>query len=178
MCSGSFIVRTLFRRAAVLMDTRKLITVQEASTNTINLTGDLLNLVTRLIDCLYLGTYNDFDWIDDAQYWKSAHQLHAEMFSLGDKYDCAVLKESALVKFKEHTDKNDLGDLYGFIKSIPIVYSSTPDSERALRDVTVDKIKAAPDRFLMEDLKPLFQKVVYEVPEFSWDLHLYWMSCP
>ena len=160
------------------MNTRKLITLQEASTNTINLTKDTLNLVVRLIDCLYLGTYNDFRTIDDAQYWKSAHQLHAEMFSLGDKYDCAVLKESALAKFKEHTNKNDVQDLLGFIASIPIVYSSTLDSERALRDVTVDRIKAAPHRFLAEDLKVPFQKVVYEVPEFSWDLHQYWMSGP
>ena len=113
---------------------------------------------------------------DDAQYWKSAHQLHAEMFSLGDKYDCAVLKESALAKFKEHTNKKGVHDLLGFIASIPIIYSSTPDSERALRDVTVDKMKGARNRFLMEDLKAPFQKVVYEVPEFSWDLHVYWMS--
>ena len=160
------------------MNSRKLTTLQEASTNTINLTKDTLNLVARLIDCLYLGTYNDFMAKDDAQYWKSAHQLHAEMFSLGDKYDCAVLKESALAKFKEHTDKNDVQDLLGFIASIPIVYSSTPDSERALRDVAVDKIKAAPNRFLVEEVKAPFQKVVYEVPEFSWDLHQYWMSCP
>ena len=158
------------------MNTRKLIILQEASTNTINLTKDTLNLVTRLIDCLYLGTYNDFKAKDDAQYWKSAHQLHAEMFSLGDKYDCAVLKESALAKFEEHTNKNGVQDLLGFIASIPIIYSSTPDSERALRDMTITKIKGAPGRFLKEDLKAPFQKVVYEVPEFSWDLHLYWIN--
>ena len=161
------------------MNTRKLITLQEASTNTINLTRDTLNLVARLIDCLYLGTYNDFKMMkDDEQYWKSAHQLHAEMFSLGDKYDCAVLRESALAKFTEHADNNDGYDPLGFIASIPIVYSSTPDSERALRDVVVEKIKVAPNRFLAEDVKAAFQKVVYEVPEFSWDLHQYWMSCP
>ena len=158
------------------MKTRKLITLQEASTNTINLSEDTLNLVARLIDCLYLGTYNDFKVEEDIQYWKSAHQLHAEMFSLGDKYDCAVLKESALAKFKEHTNSNNVQDLLGFIASIPIVYSSTSDSERGLRDVVVDEIKGAPNLFLAEGVKAKFQKVVSEVPEFSWDLHMYWMS--
>ena len=154
-----------------IMNTRKLIALQEASINTIDLTKDTLNLVARLIDCLYLSTYDDFNATDDAQYWKSAHQLHADMFSLGDKYDCAVLKESALVKFQEHTVKNDVQNLLGFIASIPIVYSSTPDSERALRDVVVDKVKAAPNRYLADDVKGPFQKVVSEVPEFSWDLY-------
>ena len=158
------------------MKMRKLITLQEASTNTIDLTKDTLNLVARLIDCLYLGFYKDFKAKDDAQYWKSAHQLHADMFSLGDKYDCAVLKESALLKFKEHTNKNAVQDLLGFIASIPIVYSSTPDSERALRDVVVNKVRGAPDCFLVEGVRASFQKAVYEVPEFSWDLHVYWMS--
>ena len=153
------------------MNTRKLIALQEASTNTIDLTKDTLSLVTRLIDCLYLGTYDDFDETDDAQYWKSPHQLHADMFSLGDKYDCAVLQESAMLKFKQHTVKNDAQDLLGFLASIPIVYSSTPDSERALRDVVVDKVRAAPNRYLADDVKAPFQKVVTEVPEFSWDLY-------
>ena len=115
---------------------------------------------------------------DDAERWKSAHQLHAEMFSLGDKYDCAVLKESALVKFKEHSNGNGVVTLLGFVISIPIVYSSTPDSERTLRDVVVEKISGEPDRYLLENVKPLFQKVVFEVPEFNWDLHMSWMRAP
>lgn len=178
MCSSGFIVCTIFRRPHNIIDARKLIALQEASTNTIDLTKDPVNLVTRLIECFYLGTYDDFKPEDDVQFWKSAHQLHAEMFSLGDKYDCAVLKEPALVKFKEHTDKNDVQDLLGFIASIPIVYSSTLDSERALRDVVVDKVKGAPRRFLAEDVKVPFRKAVCEVPDFSWDLHLHWMSGP
>ena len=178
MCSSHFLVCTIFGRPHNIMNTRMLITLQEASTNTIDLTKDTPSLVARLIDCLYLGTYNDFKAQDDAEYWKWAHQLHAEMFSLGDKYDCAVLKELALAKFKEHANRNGVHNLLGFIASIPIIYSSTPDSERTLRDMAVDKVSGEPDRFLLENVKPSFQKVVFEVPEFNWDLHMSWMSCP
>lgn len=40
----------------------------------------------------------------------------------------------------------------------------------------LEKIKADPSQFLQEDVKALFQKVLVEVPDFSWDLHQHWMS--
>lgn len=149
---------------------------QESSTNTIDFTADGLNLVSRMIDCLYRGTYADFDATDDAQNWKSAHQLHAAMYALGDKYDLAVVKDAALDHFNKHANKSSPQDRLGLIESIPIVYSSTPDSDRALRDATVEKIKACPHRFLYEDVKGSFRKVLLEVPDFSWDLHQSWMK--
>ncbi len=130
-----------------------------------------------MIDCLYRGTYADFDATADAQNWKSAHQLHAAMYALGDKYDLALLKDTALANFTKLVEEtSSQADLLGFLESVPIVYSSTPDSDRKLRDITVKKIRDDPRRFLNLDIATIFQKVVFEVPEFSWDLHQYWMN--
>lgn len=158
------------------MNKRKLMKQQESSTNTIDLTADGISLVSRMVHCLYHGTYEEFDAEDDGHNWKSAHQLHAAMYALGDKYDVALLKNTALVNFNKLTTKAGPRDLQGFIESIPIVYSSTPDSDRGLRKATLDKITATPSQFLHEDVKAPFQKVLFEVPDFSWDLHQYWMS--
>lgn len=125
-----------------------------------------------MIHCLYYGTYEDFHEGDDAGDWKSAHQLHAAVYALGDKYDLVVLKNLALANFNKLATR----DPQGLIESIPLVYSSTPDSDLSLRNATLEKIKACPSRFLHEDVKASFQKVLLEVPEFSWDLHQYWMS--
>lgn len=129
-----------------------------------------------MIHCFYHGTYAEFNATDDGHNWKSAHQLHAAMYALGDKYDVTLLKDTALFNFNKLTTKASPRDLQGFIESIPIVYSSTPDSDRALRNAIREKITANPSQFLHEDVKALYQKVLFEVPEFSWDLHQYWMS--
>ena len=127
-----------------------------------------------MIDCLYRGTYANFDATADAQNWKSAHQLHAAMYALGDKYDLALLKDTALANFTKLVEEtSSQADLLGFLESVPIVYSSMPDSDRKLRDITVKKIRDDPRRFLNLDIATIFQKVVFEVPEFSWDLHQY-----
>ena len=52
------------------------------------------------------------------------------MYALGDKYDLTLIKETALVHFNKC---GATSALLGLIESIPIVYSSTPDSDRHLR---------------------------------------------
>ena len=123
-----------------------------------------------MVHCFYHGTYAEFNAIDDAPDWKSAYQLHAAMHALGDKYDVTILKDTALVNFKELTTKSQ-SDLLGLVESIPTVYSSTLDSDRNLRDAVLTKVKASPSDFLHEDVKVSFQRVLCEVPDFSWDLH-------
>ena len=98
------------------------------------------------------------------------------MFALGDKYDCAIVKEKSQSMFHDYANRDDEKNRLGLIASIPIVYSSTPDSERGLRDVAVSKVKASPWLFLKEEVKQSYRKVLLEVPDFSWDLHQYWMA--
>ena len=132
--------------------------------------------MSRMMHCLYYGTYAEFGEVFEDANFTSAHQLHAAMYALGDKFEFSGLKDRALANFVQPALINSLQTVRGFIESIPIVYSSTPDSDRRLRDVTVQKIKASPPRFLQEDVKELFQKTLVEVPDLSWDLHQCWMS--
>ena len=130
-----------------------------------------------MIHCLYHGTYEDSPKPDDPLEWKSPHQLHAAMYALGDKYELKVLKDAALVKFNElPTVTANPEDVQALIDSIALIYSSTPDSDRQLRDATVTKIRASPVRFLQRDVSLSFRKVLCEVPDFSWDLHQHWMK--
>ena len=144
-----------------------------------------------MIDCLYSGSYDEFSLNAevqrgksphqlivnvDAQSWKSSHQLHAAMYALGDKYDLAVIKDTAMVNYSRQVIKSRIQDLLGFIESIPIVYSSTPDSDRELRDEVVLRTLRYPHQFLQPRVKATFQKILIEVPDFSWDLHQNWMT--
>jgi len=61
--------------------------------------------------------------------------IHATMYALGDKYQVEGLGELAKVKFEsclaEHAQSED------FVNAVQIAYSSTPDSNRGLRDAVV-----------------------------------------
>ena len=152
---------------------RELMKQQESSSNTIDLTADGISLVSRMIHCMYYGTYEGLDeTVGDLQ-WKSENQLHAAMYALLEKFDITGLKNVAVVKFEQLATKTRVRDLQSFVESIPIVYSSTPDSDRRLRDVAIGIIKASPSSFVR---KRSFKKVISEVPDFGWDLHQCWMS--
>jgi hypothetical protein len=65
--------------------------------------------------------------------------IHADMYALGDKYQVAGLQNVAASKFKaclaHHRNSPD------FITALQTVYTSTPDSNRMLRDVVVQGFK-------------------------------------
>lgn len=65
--------------------------------------------------------------------------INAKMYAVADKYDMQGLKKKAELKFKNgltkiveiHAVTRDISQLF---TAIPIVYTTTPDSDRALRD--------------------------------------------
>lgn len=65
--------------------------------------------------------------------------IHATMYSLGDKYEVERLCERAKEKFQsclyDHWNSED------FIEAVQIVYSTTPDTNRGLRDVVVESFQ-------------------------------------
>lgn len=159
----------------MFVSTRKLTDQQEASSSMVDLTADGISGVSRMINCLYHGSYADFDVAVDGDDWKSAHHLHAVMYALGDKYDLTVLKAQADVNFGSLATKQPQ-DLVKLIESIPIVYSSTPDSDRILRNLALMKTVASPAVLLHENVNTAFQKVLIEVPDFNWDLQRTWIG--
>ena len=88
--------------------------------------------------CLARGEYNFSGNTDQRLQNQVAAPLsiHADMYALGDKYQVKGLQHLAASKFKaslaSHWDSPD------FITAVQTVYSSTPDSNRLLRDIVVE----------------------------------------
>ena len=66
-------------------------------------------------------------------------RTHANMYALGDEYGIVDLKEEALWKFKRtiKAKKGHEDELESVIEVVPIVYTTTPSSDRGLRDAVV-----------------------------------------
>lgn len=99
--------------------------------------------------------------------------VHAAMYGLGDFYGIRSLKWVAAGKFKELirswymlVDRSlQSARLLAFIRAVRIVYATTPEHDRGLRDVVIDRL---PDLFL-RGLRRLeeFKGLVDEVPAFK-----------
>jgi hypothetical protein len=96
--------------------------------------------------------------------------IHADMYALGDKYQVAGLQNVAASKFKacltHHCNSPD------FITALQIVYTSTPDSNRMLRDVVVQGFK---DHFSIDITKdPAIEAKLDTIDELSLALLSSW----
>ncbi|OAL51581.1 hypothetical protein IQ07DRAFT_585952 [Pyrenochaeta sp. DS3sAY3a] len=96
--------------------------------------------------------------------------IHATMYALADKYQVSGLGHIAKDKFKSclfhHVHSED------FVSAVRIVYTSTPDSNRGLRDLV---IKAFLDHFHVDVLKiPGFEANLGTIDELSIQLIKSW----
>ena len=96
--------------------------------------------------------------------------IHADMYALGDKYQVEGLCDLATSKFSaslgHHWNSTD------FITAVQTVYSSTPDSNRGMRDVVV---RAFRDHFSTDITKnPFIQTKLHTIDELSFELLKSW----
>lgn len=63
---------------------------------------------------------------------------HAQVYAIADKYNISGLRALAVEKYERAASK--YWDTEGFPPSIHIVYSSTPDEDRDLRDIVVKTV--------------------------------------
>ena len=98
--------------------------------------------------------------------------VHAAMYGLGDFYGIRSLKWVAAGKFRELMQSwYPLGEeslrsskLRAFIRAIRIVYTTTPEHDRGLRDFVIDQLPSLfRGLFRLEE----FKKLVDEVPGFK-----------
>ncbi|KAL9067294.1 MAG: hypothetical protein Q9161_006993 [Pseudevernia consocians] len=66
--------------------------------------------------------------------WVSRLYTLVKMYALGDRYDLKGFKQEAEERFKARLDDWPIEE---FIALIPLIYSSTPDTDRGLRDRAV-----------------------------------------
>ena len=100
--------------------------------------------------------------------------LNAQMYSKADKYDIPGLKEKAAEKFDTVIWEPQYGMYYTgssvieeMIKVTPLIYESTPDNDRGLRDRVIEIATYRRREF---EEHPLLQDLIAAVPEFGGEI--------
>lgn len=105
-------------------------------------------MIHRMLQHLYLQAYavnlgSDAFWLSNDSWAKSRLQVHAQMYSLGDKYDLPALKKEAARRFEEDVEtpgETKRETTLTLLSVVPLIYSTTPDTDAGLRDPVVRQI--------------------------------------
>ncbi|KAL9135501.1 MAG: hypothetical protein Q9175_003303 [Cornicularia normoerica] len=148
---------------------------KEGETQQIELPEEEPSMVYRMLQHLYMQTYivnlgQDEFWSLNDSWAKTRLHVHAQMYSLGDKYDLPGLKKEAARRFNE--DVKISGDskceTLTLLSVVPTVYEITLDSDRGLRDIVVRQIfqrYATASKHFVEELD-----TALEVRQFARDI--------
>ncbi|KAF4963040.1 hypothetical protein FSARC_8913 [Fusarium sarcochroum] len=118
---------------------------QEASSSTYDLSSHPVEMVQRMVDCLYTGGYSVVkDKPDDPTPSSSPLSIHVMMYALGDKYNVTELMDVSTKEYSERLGRES--EFEDFLSSLPDVYSSTPEGSRGLRDAAVNFVRIKADR--------------------------------
>lgn len=139
------------------------------------------HMVDRLISHCYMRNYTTSPLLNEIHTSRIHTNVH--MYALAEKYDISGLKKEAIWKFTHYMKiKTDLYDkITALVEVIPAIYTTTPDSDRTLRDYAVafglehwdhflalaDLGDRMPGRFLVEISEKLYHmpaKIVEKVP--------------
>ncbi len=104
-------------------------------------------MVHRMLQHLYLQPYivdlgPDPFWSLNDSWAKTRLHVHAQMYSLGDKYDIPSLKKEAARRFREDVGipGNRKCETLTLLSVVDKIYTTTPDSDRGLRNFLVQQI--------------------------------------
>jgi hypothetical protein len=136
---------------------------QEAVTGVINLEDDDPATVYLMLQFFYTADYE----VDPECEPSAALSIHAQMFTLADKYDVPALMSLAKQKYESLQAKIPL---YDCLPSISKVYA-LPLSGNSLRKYAVQHARVHIKRGLKEEIvRAAIWQVVNEVPEYGFDL--------
>lgn len=157
---------------------------QEEQTRELRLPAEEEFLIRRLLCQRYTTGYNDESYEDEntpppymkAPAYINRLHLNAQMYSIADKYDIPSLKEKAAEKFDTviwepqygmyYTGSNIVEDM---IKVTPLIYESTPDHDRGLRDRVIEVATYRRREF---EKNPGLQDLIAAVPEFGGEIKI------
>ena len=97
-------------------------------------------------------------------------RFHARMYSVGDYFQIPGLKATAQRYFRAAFES--IQSRYAFYVTVEAVYSSTPVSDRGLRDMVVDLVLEEPQWVRYGEEPMLYDGLLRDVPEFAIDLCL------
>lgn len=176
ICKGGFLVKS--QKYHVERSRFTDISFQEEQTRELRLPTEEEFLIRRLLCHRYTTGYNDEPYGDEktppsymkAPAYVNPLHLNAQMYSIADKYDIPSLKEKAVEKFDTAIWEPQYGFYYTgskvvdeLIRAIPLIYESTPDRDRGLRDRAIEVAT-----YRRRELKkhPSLQDLVAAVPDF------------
>ncbi|KAH7147901.1 hypothetical protein DER46DRAFT_629941 [Fusarium sp. MPI-SDFR-AT-0072] len=155
-CTGKFKVPLVAKHTCMPTDK-----AQEASSGIYDLNDHPLDIVNRMVEYLYTGTYAT---PDDADLL-----THATMFTLADKYGIGGLQELAIKKYLECLDESC--NYHDFASSISQVYNLPRETSKTLR---VGALVFARDNMgtalAATELAAVIDEFMYDCPEFARDL--------
>ncbi|KAL2002768.1 hypothetical protein VTN02DRAFT_5986 [Thermoascus thermophilus] len=124
---------------------------QEGENRRLELKEEDPDVIQAVLDFLYTGDY-ETDEIDYSQDVNALINRHVQVYACADKFCISDLKDVAAKKFDEqlsllleyvdsNNNNNEKGEVLATI--IPEVYSTTPSTDRQLRDILTAKITEA-----------------------------------
>lgn len=146
----------------------KLRSGQEGLNKRIELEEHEPHLVHRMLQHLYKLDYFagkiELDGKKENSFVSELH-THVMMYAMGDEYDVMDLKKKSLRKFTEavKAKKGRKDELASVLKVVPAIYTTTPDSDRGLREFVVGLGAEHLER--MKDL-PELKDAVTQAPNY------------
>lgn len=113
-----------------------------------------------MIQFLYSSTYRTL---------ASDLKFHVEMYAIGDEFDLPRLCQVARTRFREDLPSRRI-DQTNFLRMIPQIYESTPETDRGLRDIAVWFARQNYDLYIRDDLKDMFNGTLQSTWLFTKDL--------
>ncbi|KFY95514.1 hypothetical protein V500_02741 [Pseudogymnoascus sp. VKM F-4518 (FW-2643)] len=150
---------------------------KEAFTGAINLEHDDPLLVKFMMDFLYTGDY-DITREELCAAKKSKLGIHAQVYSMGDRYNIAALlgvareKYAACLRYGPSCEgglREDIHTVTEYLASIPEVYLPRASDSLRKTAVTFARTQLGLENW-NKTLKPVLMQVIKDVPEFGEDL--------
>lgn len=118
------------------------------------------NVVASMIDFLYRYDYNDKDFP------AGSLAANAHIYTIADKYEILSLKEAAIQKTQREL-RTVRGKGPGFADALEAVWTSTPSSDKGLRNAYLHTIREKRKTLIKEDS---FLQAVQSVEGLSVDI--------
>ncbi|KAL9008820.1 MAG: hypothetical protein Q9173_006097 [Seirophora scorigena] len=147
---------------------------QESQSSRIELVDDQACHVSLMLDFLYTQIYPGrdaftFSELFDVYGPRFVLRTHVSLYVLGDKYGIPMLCTHAAASFAERAESANTAD---FLKCIPLIYSSVPDSSSdPLRKVVVAEITSrAYNITTSEELANAVRELLHSIEGFREDV--------
>ena len=152
----------------------KLMSFKEAQNGTMELKDENLEAVDSMINYFYSFNY-------ESHLYEGAFsdllELHASVYAVADKYDVPDLKQLAARKFSRDAavvlieKRTPFG---GFHEA----YTSTPTTDRVLRDMVVEFWAAGGATLIKQQGREAVEKFLRDTPDFAHDLAMKYSERP